>query len=307
MPVTILRQHYQYELVNSQVYKTTIISTIKYDSSASELLLIPAPDILEDLEIRDSTGTHLTVLSDSELLHKFGLNKSELLSENKEYRNLSDDRSDIIAVLIPPSASEYQKVFCTYTAAIREDRYAKTKFSPDMSIQFKFRIVPSEYMLSIIEKQPFDVHIMFKIKDDYRINDDYKINIYPKSDRKILKSNENTEHSISWFVPKMEFGDVAVGMVNLGLSYSLLNSARTVTAISALAPLMLIGIQLYFQKFFIPTLEIIGGAIALLVGSQFWILKDRYLLSRWKRLQTYLVALNSILFAVWLVIWAAYF
>ena len=162
MSVTILKQHYQYEMITSQVYRTIIISTIKYDNKKSSLFFIPVHDILEDLEIKNSHGKHLIVLSDRELLEQFGIDKTNRIpSEGNSAQSL-----DAIPILLTPSDSPYEKIFFTYTAPIKLDRYEKTKFSPVINIDFRFKVIPHEFRFLTdkydLDQQPFDVHILFK-------------------------------------------------------------------------------------------------------------------------------------------------
>ena len=305
MSVTILKQHYQYEMVTSQIYRTIIISTIKYDNTKMGLFFMPVHDILEDLEIKDSQGRHMAVLSDKELLEQFGIDKSKNLPnpEGNSARTL-----DVIPILLTPSNSPYEKIFFTYTAPIKLDRYEKTKFSPEINIDFRFKVIPHEFMLFTdkydIKRQPFDIHILFKAEDNYTIRGLSKINIYPQKDDHVIQAKQNTSGSIGYFIPAVEFDDVIIGNVNVGLADSLLNTATIVSIITLLVPSILLAIPFVFGKFFTPTLEIIGGSIALLIGERLWIFKDKFIMRRWLGIQKSLLIFNGFAFFIWLVLWS---
>lgn len=291
-------------MITSQVYKTSIISTIKYDCKQENLFFIRTHDILEDLEITDSQGKHLTVLSEGELLERFGIDKKAELAKNKH--STSSDVWDIIPILLPISDSVYQKIFFTYTEPVKLRRYEKSKFSMDIDIDFKFKIIPSEHQLFSekyqIANDPFDVHILFKSGQDYQISKTYDMHVYADSDDDVVQAKQNTDGSVGYFLQGIGFEDIIVGRVEVKLVDSLRKTA-TIISIIALALPLLFGIPLLFDLFFIPTLEILGISMILLVGERIWILKDKYIMARWVKLQKILLAFNGFVFVIWMVLW----
>ena len=307
MTLTILRQHYEYDLISSKKYKTTIISTIKYDYNHESLFLFPAHDVLEDLEIKDSEGRHLVVLSAKELKLKFDISKHEILND------VSDDTPrgtlDVIPILLLPSKSAYEKVFITYTSSIKEDRYESTMFNPDININFRFHVTPKEYRFTCknydISDETFDVYVIVKCNEDYRIINSGKISIHPINKGKIITARQNTFGTNGYFIENVGFDDILTGNIIVGLNDSLLKTAKIVTFICTVVPIVLIFIPLLFDKFFIPTLEILAGSMALLIGERFWILKDKKIMKRWGTIQRSLLLFNGLAFVFWLWQWSA--
>lgn len=301
--ITLLRQHYQYDLLTSRAYQTTIISTIKYDSDKPSLFFMPANDILENLEIKDSQGRHLTVLSEKELLDEFGIDKHEMLGKAREDGIETTEGLDVIPILCLPSESKYEKIFITYTVPIKKSRYALKRVSPNIEINFRFKVLPYEMFWKVpnyeLANKPFELHILVNVGDDYRINGEPVVHVYPEGDREIQKVKEARFNTFGYYIGDMRFDNVVMGHLRIGLTGSLLNTAKIISGITMILPILLVSLPIFTGKIFDPTLEILGGSIALLIGERFWVLKDRYIMTRWIHFQYGLIILNGGAFVLW--------
>lgn len=70
-----------------------------------------------------------------------------------------------------------------------------------------------------------------------------------------------------------------------------------------LVPTILLFGQILANKLFIPTLEILGGMIVVLIGSRVWIIRDRYVMKRWVRIHYSILIYNAAIFMIWFMIW----
>ncbi len=311
MGISILRQHYQYEVISSQTYSTTIISTIKYDNTKSNVFFIPVHDILEDLEIKNSRGNHLVVLSDRELYDMFGIVKPKLSNSGG---NTSRASPDVIPILLPRSDSPYEKIFFTYITPIKRKRYAKSKFSPSINIDFRFKIVPSEFIVFPdkyqIDEKPFDIHILFKSGDDYQIKNAFKLRVYPDKNDNIMPAKQNTIGTYGYFIRDVEFNDVIMGDIDVGLMDSILNTAKIISIIATIIPVILLIVPFYlmtiskfdFDTLFHTTPTIIAISMGMLIGERLWVLRDTFIMKQWIRLQKTLIGFNGFVFVVWFLI-----
>ncbi|CAI9832459.1 membrane hypothetical protein [Nitrosopumilaceae archaeon] len=304
--ITLLRQHYQFDLVTSKEYQTTVISTIKIEGEGDSIFFMPASDILENLEIRNSQGRHMTVISRAELEEKFGIDYDRVRREMVgEGMDVPEDLG-IIPIVCTPTRSGYEKIFATYTSPIKVDRYESKRFSRDIEIAFRFKVVTYEMIRAggMMSDRPFELHVLVKVGEDYRIIGDPAIHVYPdQDDKKIRGARESRENTYKYYVESMRFGNVVIGKVRIALARSLSTTAKIISGVTAILPVMLISLQIMFSKVFVPTLEILGGSIALLIGERVWVLKDRYIMRRWVRLQHWLIGVNGAAFLIWFVLY----
>lgn len=337
--VKILRQHYQYEMLSSRAYRTTVISVIKYDNTKKCLFMIPVHGIVEDMEVRDSTGSLLPVLTAKEAMDAFDI---DIQGRKSAASSHYESSLELIPVALDASNSEYARITMTYTTYIGPTRFNNKTPSPNMKIDFPFKIVPGEFIVNNdfigpkgehvkIDRRPFNVHILFKAGDDYKINrrkisdkkrqDDpsstmMKISIYPENEyprdspnygkSRLEPTEQDAEDAAGFYVRDLTFDEVVVGSVDVGLADSLQNTTASISAIAFFIPVALLVAHIGATEPLDSTLEILGISAALLIGERVWVLKDRYLMTRWRKIHFFLLILNGFAFALWLTLWSSY-
>lgn len=280
MSISIIKDHRQYEFITSQQFKTTLKITIKYDNTKEGVFFVPMEDKLTDFDVIDSKGRQLPQLSARELENRFKITPSEIRSQN----TMGDDTFTQIPVLLLPSTSEFEVLTITYVSAIDPKKYAVSQYSPNMKMIFGFNIIPSEFSINsakyVIDKHPYSLDIVFKPDDDYKINDDVEIHVDPAGDSQIIKPKKKIPNLLAFHIDNMDFESRVTGKITVALSQATTNAALAVSLAAIAIPLLLITSQIVIGKLFIPTLEILGGVIAVLIGSRIWIVRDKYMMCR---------------------------
>ena len=299
--ITLLRQHYQFDLVTSKEYQTTIISSIKIEGEEDSIFFMPATNILDNLEIKNSQGRHMTVVSREELKKKFGIDYDivckEIIGNSKE----APKDFGIIPIICTPTRSGYDKIFATYTLPIKESEYKPKKLSPDIEIGFEFKAAPYEVIRTggMMSDKEFELHLLIKVGTDYKIIKEPDIYMKPSGNDKIIGGEASNVNTRKYYVKNMKFGYQVTGVIRIGLADSLSITSKIISGVTIILPIMLLSLQVIFEKVFIPTLEILGGSIALLIGERVWVLKDRYIMRGWIKLQRMLIVLNGVAFGAW--------
>ena len=304
MNIAIIKDSRQYEFITSQQFKTTIQLTIKYDHTREGVFFIPVEDKLTSLDVQDSRGRQLPQLSPKELEDKFAITQDEISSKDK----ITHDESFVrIPILLFPSDSEIEILTVTFVSTIDPKKYFVTKYSPNMKMVFRFRITPSEFAINsgkhIIEKHPYSLDMVFKVGDDYKIKDHTKIHIDPAGTSKVIEPEKELPNMLRFHVEDMDFTSNATGKITVGISESTSNVAWAISVAGIIIPPFLVLTQIAAWKLFQPTLEILGGVLAVLIGSRIWIVQDKYIMKKWADLHHAILVINASMFVLWFTLW----
>ncbi len=302
--ISIISDQRKYEFITSQQYKTTMKLGIKYDNTREGIFFIPVEDRLTDIEVHDSKGRQLTQLSPQELEERFNISMTDVSSKTNIFHK---DDFIRIAVLLLPSDSEFEILTITFVSPLDPERYSTSNKSLNMKMSFGLRISPSEFTIDsqkyVIEKKPYDLHITFSVGDDYKIQSNYNIEVKPQENSKIVTPSKKTPNLVKFHVTDMDFESDVVGNVIIGIADSTANTAAAISVAGILVPILLVFGQIAIGDLFLPTLEILGGVIAVLIGSRILVIQEKYIMKRWIGLYHIVLALNAVAFTSWFIVW----
>ena len=304
MNIAIIKDSRQYEFITSQQFKTTMQLTIKYNNTHEGVFFVPIEDKLTHLDVLDSKGRRLPQLSLKELEDKFAITRDEITSKDR----VTHDESFVrIPILLYPSDSEFEILTVTFISTIDPKKYFVTKYSPNMKMIFGFRITPSEFAINsekhIIEKHPYVLDMTFKVGDDYKIKDHTKIHVDPAGESKVIEPEKELPNMLKLHVEDMDFASNVTGKITVGISESTSNVAWAISVAAIIIPLFLVFSQIAVGRLFQPTLEILGGVIAVLIGSRIWIVQDKYIMKKWAELHHGILIINACVFILWFILW----
>lgn len=300
--ITIIQDRRRYEFITSQQYKTVMRLTVKYDKS--DVLFIPVEDKSIDIDVRDSSGGQMIQLSPGELENRFGITGDDMSDDHIPH----GEKFVRVPVLLNAPNSGFETVTVTYVSPLDPRRYSASGRSFNMSMVFGFRITPGEFSIGSskyeIKKAPYDLHITMETGDDYKIRDDYEISVEPQKGASIVKQSKKTTNLAAFHI-SMDFDSEVCGKITIVIADSLSNTAAVISAAGTAIPVLLIAIQIATGNLLESTLEILGGVIAVLIGSRIWVIQDKYIMRRWVGLYHATLILNSVLFVLWLVFWTS--
>ncbi len=303
MAITILKDHRCYEFITSQQYKTSMTLTIKYDNTQECVFFIPVEDKLTDVTVTNSMGRVLPHLSPKELWDKFGIDLDDLPPGAAKQKR----RFERIPILVLPSDSRIEVLSITFVSPLDPKKYLTARRSPNMWIKFGFRITPGEFAIDsknhVLERSPYDLHVTFKAGSDYAILNHTKVRVDPPGDSQTIEPKKDMPNLLTFYVKNADFDCVVDGMITVGIAESTSNAAFAISIAGVVIPMFLVAGQIITQSFFTPTLEILGGIIALLIGSRIWIIQDKYIMRRWVDIQHGIIILNVVMFLGWFVFW----
>ena len=301
--LSIVEDRRKYEFVTSQQYKTTINLTIKYDNTKESVFFVPIENKSIDIDVYDSRGKRMTQLPEKELKRKFDISASDMTDEHITH----NEKFSRIPVLLLPSDSEFETVTITYISPLDPKRYSTKDKSLNMNMIFGFRISPGEFSINSpkyeIEKIPYDLHVTIETGKDYKLKDDYEAGVKPAKSSVITKQSKKTTNLVTFRVFNLDFDSEAHGKITIGVAESTANAATVILITGIAIPIFLIAIQILTNRLFYTTPEILGGVIAVLIGSRIWIIQDKYIMKRWIGLYRVTFGFNAAIFVFWFILW----
>ena len=277
--------------------------TIKYDNSREGLFFIPMEHKAINFTVHDSANRQLVQLTDGELKAKFGITSDELHSTDNV---LHDDDFIRVPILLLPSSSEFEILTVTFVSPLDPKKYSKSR-SMSMTLKFGIRISPYEFAIKspryTIVEGPYDLHVEIKTSNDYKIGHDYQISVEPEGSSKIVMPSKLVPNIARFYVSNMDFNSDFKGRISIGIADSTINTAAAIALAGILIPALLIGGQLLAGRLFVPTLELLGGVIAVLIGSRVWVIEDKHIMKRWVGAYHVIIGLNAVAFTIWFLTW----
>lgn len=302
MNVSILQDKRQFEFITSQQYKTTMTLTVKRDNKKECVFFVPMEDVLAEISVHDSAGKQLAQLSPKELEDRFGITPDEVSSKHGVAHEESFVR---IPVLLLPSGSEIEVLTIRFASPIDPKKYSDSGVFRK-NITFGLRISPNEFDIGSsrhsVEKRPCDIHVTIKTGKDYKIHDDYEVDAGPNKVT-VTKPSRKIPNLVTFHVSDMDFDGNITGRFPIGIVDSSANTASIILIAGILIPLFLVASQRVAGVWFTPTPEIIGGVIAVVIGSRVWVIQDKYLMSRLIWVYRCTLIVNAVAFVTWFLCW----
>ena len=282
MAITVLRQYFAYDLLDSRSFSITLDITMKI-TEKQPFLLLPVSGYIGDLKITDSEGKNMIILSDHEFENQFELSMDKI--KEQYLKKLNENPSNRIKQI----TKKYRVIAILFNDKNSDEYYEKIKVQwkdeaiiKDNGWISKYSEIPI-YLPRYGFKQNSSSAIYLSIRTDskHKILEPPIITNWKKKNKlKFITILNSVNHKIYRFKETEEPQLVQIN-VKMGLPNTVTKWARLGLVSAIVVPISLILFTLIVGNVPSFTFELMAGVIALLIGERVLIFRDIPLMKKW--------------------------
>ena len=282
MAITVLRQYFAYDLLDSRTFSVTLDITMKI-TEKQPFLLLPIKGYVADLKITDSEGKNMIILSDHEFEEQFGLSMDKIKEQYLERLNKNPSNR------IKQITKKYRVIAILFNDKISNEYYEKIKiqWKDEAVIKnngwiSKYSEIPI-YLPRYGFKQNSASAIYLSIRTDtkHKIIEKPVISNWKKKKKlEFVTILNSVNHKIYRF-KETEKPQLIQINVKMGLPNTVTKWAKLGLVSAIVVPISLVLFTLITGKIPSSTFELMAGVIALLIGERVLIFRDIPLMKKW--------------------------
>lgn len=289
MGITILRQYFTYDLLDSNSLNVTLDITMKV-TGEYKMLLLPRKGFSADLRITDSDGKNMIILSDHEFKRESNVSMDTI---KKSYLKKI---SKIDSAQIKQFIQEYRIVAVLFNKSSDDDYYEKVKIQWTEKPIIRKDGMISDYSSVVITmpRHGFEHNSLSAIYVSIKSGSRHEIIGHPRitnhgGDRLEYDTTfDKINHRIYRFKETRDAQFVQIE-VKMGMPSAVVNWAKMSSASAIIVPLALILFAVAGKSAIPFTFELMAGITALLVGQRVLVFRDVPLMKRWSSTSLWLI------------------
>ncbi|KFM14399.1 hypothetical protein SCCGRSA3_00020 [Marine Group I thaumarchaeote SCGC RSA3] len=280
--ITILRRYYKCNFLDPNTFEVELEITVRITDSPKYILL-PSGSYRGDLEVTDSSGRKLVIMSDKgyEQLESFSMKQInekyiEKLGDNlliKQKNELLKNHR-VIAIMLPRTEEEYyDTIKMKWVTELENKKYHFLNEYMEIPLYF--------HRYGVLDTNLASIYLSIKTTEKYVIRqnlDFFDIISKTKKSHKVILNEDN--HKI-YRLDETEKVELIKTAVQITIPETKETWARTAFVSSLLVSSFLVVLAYFNGKFPVYSFEILSALIAFIIGQKIFLFQDLHLMGRW--------------------------